>query len=139
MTVAKIKPMMEDKAYVIREKESYRIPEAVWREHLEQVGDQKIEFEVEAGGIVKRKFFIVKLDPEDGFLSGEVVYYLDMDSVDNVEMKGWVGMRKSGQARGWLRDGEVELTEFGYILVQVLKMNRTIRKTFSSNIWRTVT
>ena len=117
MAIANMKPMMEDKAYMVREKESYKIPEAVWRKHLEQEGDQEIEYEVEAGGIVKRKMLSIYVDPEDGTLSGEVVYYLDVDSVDNVEVKGLVCMRKSGESRGLLNNGHVELTESG-VLVQ---------------------
>ena len=57
MAPVKIKPMMEDKAYVMKERESYRIPETVWREHLGQGGDKQIVYKMEAGGIVKRKDF----------------------------------------------------------------------------------
>ena len=113
MAITQIKPMMESKAYVMRERESYKIPEAVWREHLGQGGDKQILYEIEAGGVVKRKHFRVSVHPEGDVLCGEVLYNLDVDTVENFEVKGWVGMGKSGTARGWLRDGEVSLTEFG--------------------------
>ena len=40
-------------------------------------------------------------------------YNLDVNTIENVEVKGWVGMRKSGQDRGWLQDGQVRLTRPG--------------------------
>ena len=59
MPLAKIKPMIEGKAFKLRESESYRIPEVVWREHLGQGGYLKIWYEVEMGGVVKKKMFKV--------------------------------------------------------------------------------
>ena len=113
MALGKIKPMMEDKAYVMREKESYRIPEAVLREHLGKEGKKQFWYEVEGGGIVNRKFFKVVVDPNTNVLRGVMAYYLDVKTVDNVEVKGWVGIRKSAQGKRLLQDGKVRLTRPG--------------------------
>ena len=121
MALAENEPVMENKAYVMRESEHYRIPEAVWREHLGQGGNKEVFYEVKVGGMVKMKAFKVFVDPDTSFVCGAVRYILAVDTVDNVEVKGWVHLRKSCEMsrEAILRGSYVRLSVAGVPIVSL--------------------